>query len=85
MKEFWNEKFNTKEYIYGKSPNVYLAEKLKQLASGKILFVAEGEGRNAVFAAKNNWQVEAFDISNIAKQKALQKRRDKIKQQRRIN
>ena len=72
MKEFWNEKFNTKEYIYGKSPNVYLAEKLKELPSGKILFVAEGEGRNAVFAAKNNWQVEAFDISNIAKEKALQ-------------
>ena len=51
MKEFWNEKFNTTEYIYGKSPNIYLAEKLKQLQVGKILFAAEGEGRNAVFAA----------------------------------
>ena len=72
MKEFWNEKFNTTEYIYGKSPNIYLAEKLKQLQVGKILFAAEGEGRNAVFAARNNWKVEAFDISNVAKEKALE-------------
>jgi len=71
MKDFWNEKFETKEYIYGKKPNNYLTEKLKHLKPGKILFAAEGEGRNAVFAATQNWQVEAFDLSENAKNKAL--------------
>ncbi|WP_317124591.1 SAM-dependent methyltransferase [Mesonia aquimarina] len=71
MKDFWNDKFETEEYIYGKKPNNYLIEKLKHLKPGKILFAAEGEGRNAVFAAKQNWQVEAFDLSENAKNKAL--------------
>lgn len=71
MKDFWNEKFNTNNYIYGKEPNVYLAEKLNKLKPGKILFAAEGEGRNSVYAAKKGWQVEAFDLSEKAQEKAL--------------
>nr|WP_227256116.1 class I SAM-dependent methyltransferase [Pedobacter sp. MR2016-19] len=43
-----------------------------QLETGTILFPAEGEGRNAVFAAKLGWEVSAFDISIEGKNKALQ-------------
>lgn len=71
MKDLWNKKYNTKTYIYGKEPNKYLVEKLSTLTPKKILFVAEGEGRNAVYAATKGWQVEAFDLSEIAKDKAL--------------
>ncbi|SHI54381.1 Methyltransferase domain-containing protein [Mesonia phycicola] len=71
MKEFWEQKFNTKDYIYGKEPNRYLAEKLSNISPKRILFPAEGEGRNAVYAATKGWQVEAFDLSEIAKEKAL--------------
>jgi len=71
MKEFWEQKFNTKDYIYGKEPNRYLAQKLKNISAGKILFAAEGEGRNAVFAATQGWQVDVFDLSEFAKEKAL--------------
>ena len=67
----WNERYNTTEFIYGKEPNVFFAENLMKLSAGKILLPAEGEGRNAVFAAKNSWQVTAFDGSEIAKEKAL--------------
>lgn len=38
---------------------------------GSILFPAEGEGRNAVYAAKRGWAVSAFDISMEGKNKAL--------------
>ena len=38
---------------------------------GSILFPAEGEGRNAVFAATLGWSVSAFDISTEGKNKAL--------------
>lgn len=69
---FWNERFSSEEYIYGEKPNVYIKEKLADLKPGKILFPAEGEGRNAVYAATKNWNVFAFDPSESGKQKALQ-------------
>ncbi|HYM95102.1 MAG TPA: class I SAM-dependent methyltransferase, partial [Chitinophagaceae bacterium] len=71
MKEFWDERFSKEEYAYGKLPNQYLKEKLKNIPVGKILFPAEGEGRNAVYAATLGWKVSAFDISAEGKRKAL--------------
>lgn len=70
MKNKWDERYAQEEYIYGKEPNVYLREKLEQLTVGRILFPAEGEGRNAVYAAKKGWEVEAFDASKEGKKKA---------------
>lgn len=70
MKNFWNERYGSQEYVYGKGPNVFFAEQLKQLPPGKILLPAEGEGRNAVFAAAKGWEVCAFDASEAGKMKA---------------
>lgn len=67
----WNTKFGQTEYAYGTRPNNYLKEKLQPLPTGSILFGAEGEGRNAVFAAQLGWEVSAFDISEVGQQKAL--------------
>ena len=72
MKDFWNERYAAKTYAYGTKPNQYLKEILPLLPKGKLLFVAEGEGRNAVFAAKNGFEVSAFDYSESGKQKAWQ-------------
>lgn len=66
----WNERYANDEYAYGEQPNKYLEEQLKQLPAGSILFPAEGEGRNAVFAAKQGWKVFAFDISLEGQKKA---------------
>jgi 2-polyprenyl-3-methyl-5-hydroxy-6-metoxy-1,4-benzoquinol methylase len=68
----WNDRYSTDEFAYGEQPNNYLKEQLVQLETGTILFPAEGEGRNAVFAAKLGWKVSAFDISMEGKNKALQ-------------
>ncbi|MCB2408745.1 class I SAM-dependent methyltransferase [Hymenobacter lucidus] len=68
----WDERYSGEEFAYGKEPNNYLKEQLEQLAPGAILFAAEGEGRNAVFAAKLGWVVSAFDISVEGRNKALQ-------------
>ena len=68
----WNERYKQNTYAYGKKPNNYLKEQLEQLEIGTILFPAEGEGRNAVFAAILGWKVHAFDISIEGKKKALQ-------------
>lgn len=67
----WDDRYSTDEFAYGEDPNNYLKEQLTGLTSGTILFPAEGEGRNAVFAAKLGWDVSAFDISNEGRRKAI--------------
>lgn len=70
MKTFWDERFSAKEFAYGTEPNEFFKNQLKNLDPGKILFPAEGEGRNAVYAATLGWEVYAFDPSKEGKKKA---------------
>ena len=63
MIDFWNERYKQQEFAYGIEANEFLKEVLGNYKLGKILFPAEGEGRNAVFAAKLGWDVNAFDLS----------------------
>ncbi|MDB4303160.1 class I SAM-dependent methyltransferase [Desulfosarcina sp.] len=73
MKEFWDSRYSEKEYAYGIEPNEFFKKTLAKLQlKGNILFPAEGEGRNAVFAAKMGLQVNAFDLSEEGKKKANQ-------------
>jgi 2-polyprenyl-3-methyl-5-hydroxy-6-metoxy-1,4-benzoquinol methylase len=67
----WDDRYSQAEFAYGEQPNNYLKEKLAKLDLGTILFPAEGEGRNAVFAAKLGWNVFAFDISTEGQAKAF--------------
>ena len=67
----WNDRYRAEEFAYGIAPNNYLKEQLSKFAPCHILFAAEGEGRNAVFAAQQGWTVSAFDISEEGKAKAL--------------
>jgi SAM-dependent methyltransferase len=72
MKEMWNSRYSSTEFAYGTAPNQFFKETLSQLKpKGKILLPAEGEGRNAVYAAKQGLDVTAFDISSEGKKKAL--------------
>lgn len=69
---FWDERYSSEEYIYGKEPNLFFKEQLhKIIPPWKLLLPGEGEGRNAVYAAKLGWKVDAFDQSSVAKVKAL--------------
>lgn len=70
--DFWNERYAQKEFAYGTQPNVFFKEQLDQLEAGNILLPAEGEGRNALYAATQGWGVVAFDISKSGQEKAMQ-------------
>ncbi len=72
MKQFWDERYRSTDFVYGEEPNHFLKEQLDELATGTILFSAEGEGRNGVYAADQGWTVFAFDQSGEAKKKATQ-------------
>lgn len=71
MKEFWNDRYGEKEFIYGKEPNEFFKSELHHLPPGKLLLPCEGEGRNAVYAARQKWTVDAFDQSEKGKEKCL--------------
>jgi SAM-dependent methyltransferase len=71
MKEFWDDRFSAEEYIYGKEANEFFKSQISNLQPGKLLLPCEGEGRNAVFAARLNWVVDAFDQSEKGKEKCL--------------
>lgn len=71
MKDFWNERYSNSEYVYGREPNQFFRQVIDRLSPAKLLLPGEGEGRNAVYAAKEGWDVYAFDYSEEARNKAL--------------
>lgn len=70
----WNTRFQTENYVYGKEPNAFLTEFQKKIEiTGDSLAIAEGEGRNAVYLAKQGMNVTAWDYaeSGLAKTNKL--------------
>jgi len=72
MKDFWDKRYSEKNYAYGKEPNMFFRTQILGLSPGRLLLPAEGEGRNAVYAASLGWEVDAFDYSEQGRQKAEQ-------------
>jgi SAM-dependent methyltransferase len=72
MKNFWDDRYATAEFVYGTSPNHFFSEAISNLAPGRMLLPGEGEGRNAVFAASLGWHVDAYDQSDNGAIKARQ-------------
>lgn len=70
----WDARFARDEYIFGTAPNAFLAAQRERLQPGqRALAVADGEGRNSVWLARQGLQVTAFDIAprGVAKARAL--------------
>jgi SAM-dependent methyltransferase len=68
-REVWNEVFTRRQ---GRAfpPNKFLAEVIKGRKPGKALDIGMGEGRNALFLAREGWEVTGFDISDVGIQLA---------------
>lgn len=71
MKSFWNQRFAETPSVYGITPNLYFKQFIDTREPGSLLLPAEGEGRNALYAARKGWKVTAFDFSEVAREKAL--------------
>jgi SAM-dependent methyltransferase len=72
MTNHWDSRYSGDAFFYGIKPNLFFADFLvAQPQTGKLLLPAEGEGRNAVYAAQRGWEVTAFDSSRVAREKAL--------------
>ncbi|HJS55413.1 MAG TPA: class I SAM-dependent methyltransferase [Chitinophagaceae bacterium] len=71
MQQFWDLRYAESETVYGYEPNKFFKLFIDLHKPGTILLPAEGEGRNAVYAASKGWKVDAFDFSEVARDKAL--------------
>jgi SAM-dependent methyltransferase len=67
----WDDRYRPARYFYGTAPNDFVAAALRDLPRGRGLFLAEGEGRNAVHAARLGHEVVAVDSSREGRRKAL--------------
>jgi SAM-dependent methyltransferase len=72
VESFWDQRFSEEGLAYGREPNAFLKQQLGRLTPGSLLLPAEGEGRNAVWAAVEGWRVHAFDTSTVGRDKALE-------------
>jgi SAM-dependent methyltransferase len=66
----WDALFNTRSYVFGKEPALFLKHNMRLLPLGRALDIAMSEGRNAVYLAKKGYSVDGVDYSNIAIRKA---------------
>lgn len=59
----WDERYGRPEYVYGTEPNDFLRAEAGRIPKGRVLCLAEGEGRNAVYLAGLGHEVTAVDLS----------------------
>jgi SAM-dependent methyltransferase len=67
----WNRRYAGDDFLFGTEPNAWLRDHVDTLPrAGRVLCVADGEGRNSVWLASRGFRVDAFDIADVAVAKA---------------
>ncbi len=68
----WDERYAGTELVWSAEPNLFVAREVAELAPGRALDLAAGEGRNAIWLAQRGWAVTAADFSQVALDKGQQ-------------
>lgn len=61
--EGWNDRYRASELVWSAGPNQFVEAELAGLPPGRALDLAAGEGRNAIWLARQGWQVTAVDFA----------------------
>lgn len=72
-KDRWEQRYDGDEYVFGTEPNDFLRANVGRLPPGRVLWLAEGEGRNATFLAAQAHDVASIDLTEagVAKTRCL--------------
>lgn len=71
LQAFWNQRYAGADFAYGTAPNDFLVSCLAKLPpGGRVLCLADGEGRNGVWLAQQGFQVTSVDIADAGLRKA---------------
>jgi SAM-dependent methyltransferase len=67
----WDVRYAEPGWAFGTAPNDFLREQAARIPMGRVLCLAEGEGRNAVHLASLGHEVTAVDLSAVGVAKTL--------------
>lgn len=60
----YNALYQNQSPVFTKEPNAFLVESVRNRKPGRALDVGMGQGRNALFLARQGWQVTGFDSAD---------------------
>jgi len=70
MSPMWDDRYSAPSYAYGTEPNDFLQSVAGRIPPGRVLCLAEGQGRNAVYLASLGHDVLAVDQSSVGLERA---------------
>ena len=62
----WDARYRASDLVWGVAPNRWVEQEVAGLRPGNALDLACGEGRNAIWLARQSWRVTAVDFSAVA-------------------
>ncbi|HYN75682.1 MAG TPA: class I SAM-dependent methyltransferase, partial [Candidatus Limnocylindria bacterium] len=68
--EQWDQRYDQAELVWSAAPNRWVEEVTSTLSPGRVLDLAAGEGRNALWLAGRGWHATAVDFSRVALDRA---------------
>jgi SAM-dependent methyltransferase len=66
----WDARYAGKNLVWEAEPNRWVVEVCAGLPPGRALDLACGEGRNALWLARQGWRVTGVDFSRVALERA---------------
>jgi SAM-dependent methyltransferase len=66
----WNERYRGGDLMWSATPNAFVVEETATLPPGRVLDLAGGEGRNAIWLAGRGWEAELVEFSDVALERA---------------
>ncbi|MFG1708818.1 class I SAM-dependent methyltransferase [Nonomuraea sp. M3C6] len=66
----WDRRYATKDLVWSAGPNRWVEEVAAELPPGRVLDLAAGEGRNALWLAERGWSATAVDFSAVGLDRA---------------
>jgi SAM-dependent methyltransferase len=61
--EAWNQRYHESDLVWSAGPNQFVEAELAGLQPGRAVDLACGEGRNAIWLARQGWRVTAVDFA----------------------
>jgi SAM-dependent methyltransferase len=68
----WDDRYAATGLVWSAGPNQFVESELTDLPPGRALDLAAGEGRNAIWLARQGWRSTAVDFSQVALDKGRQ-------------
>ena len=70
VRDFWDQRYGEREQSWSGRPNAALVDVVEDMPPGRALDLGAGEGGDAIWLARQGWQVTAVDISRVALDRA---------------